>query len=278
MRRDKVKHRINIQDIQLSYNIVGKGKPVIIIHGYAIDYVAMYNCLEPIFENIQGYKRIYIDLPGMGESQSASWIDNSDTILDIVKEFIYAVIPNEKFLMIGFSYGGYLALGIVNKIPELVDGMVLMSPVTVADAKKRDIPERTVLQRDQWLMDKLSEEMKQSLNAMMVIQTEETYKRYNDEIVKSIVKSDHVFLERILKTGYGFSFNIEVQYEKPVLILLGKQDSCVGYKDAWRLLDYYPRATFAVLDKAGHNLQIEQVEMFNSLMSEWVQRVEDEDA
>ena len=32
-------------------------------------------------------------------------------------------------------------------------------------------------------------------------------------------------------------------------MLLGRQDSSVGYKDAWSILDNYPRGTFAVLDR-----------------------------
>jgi len=63
------------------------------------------------------------------------------------------------------------------------------------------------------------------------------------------------------------------KFKKPTVILLGRQDSSVGYKDAWTTLDNYTRATFAVLDRAGHNLQIEQVELFNSLVTEWIVRV-----
>jgi pimeloyl-ACP methyl ester carboxylesterase len=59
----------------------------------------------------------------------------------------------------------------------------------------------------------------------------------------------------------------------PVLILTGKQDDRVGYIDAWSLLDRYPRGTFAVLDKAGHDLQIEQPELFEGLVKEWLNRV-----
>lgn len=56
--------------------------------------------------------------------------------------------------------------------------------------------------------------------------------------------------------------------------MLGKQDSVVGYKDALSLLEKFPRASFAILDRAGHNLQIEQPELFTELMSEWLNRVE----
>ncbi|MET8349477.1 MULTISPECIES: hypothetical protein [unclassified Micromonospora] len=38
------------------------------------------------------------------------------------------------------------------------------------------------------------------------------------------------------------------------------------------LLPHYPRATFAVLDVAGHNLQIEQPRLFDALMHEWLDR------
>lgn len=44
--------------------------------------------------------------------------------------------------------------------------------------------------------------------------------------------------------------------------------------DAWSLIEHYPRATFAVLDMAGHNLQIEQSDMFNTLVHNWLERIE----
>jgi len=55
--------------------------------------------------------------------------------------------------------------------------------------------------------------------------------------------------------------------------VLGRQDSVVGYRDAWRLIESYPRATFAVLDRAGHWLQIEQERLFAELAAEWLDRV-----
>ena len=81
---------------------------------------------------------------------------------------------------------------------------------------------------------------------------------------------------KLQQNGYAFSFDVDRLNEKfnnPTLILLGRQDSSVGYKDAWSILDNYPRGTFAVLDKAGHNLQIEQKNLFNSLVNEWLERV-----
>jgi pimeloyl-ACP methyl ester carboxylesterase len=59
------------------------------------------------------------------------------------------------------------------------------------------------------------------------------------------------------------------------LILVGRQDAMVGYRDAWDILKNYPRGTFVMLDRAGHNRQIEQETLFNALVNEWLDRVEE---
>ena len=66
-------------------------------------------------------------------------------------------------------------------------------------------------------------------------------------------------------------------FGKPTLVLTGRQDSHVGYKDGWRVLEKYPRATYAVLDRAGHALGVEQKELFQTLIQEWLDRVEEFD-
>jgi pimeloyl-ACP methyl ester carboxylesterase len=57
------------------------------------------------------------------------------------------------------------------------------------------------------------------------------------------------------------------------LILAGRQDATVGYAGPWRLLEHYPRVTFAVLDRAGHGLPHEQAELLGALLGEWLDRV-----
>lgn len=82
-----------------------------------------------------------------------------------------------------------------------------------------------------------------------------------------------------MEDNYSFSFDVDeiisgLNYDRPSLFMCGKQDDCVGYEDLWELLKSYNRATFAVLDVAGHNLQIEQVSVFNELVSNWLMRTE----
>lgn len=64
-------------------------------------------------------------------------------------------------------------------------------------------------------------------------------------------------------------------FERPSLVVAGRQDSVTGYRDAWTVLEHYPRATFAVLDRAGHGLEPEQPAVFRALMVDWLDRVEE---
>ncbi|WP_312561993.1 alpha/beta hydrolase [Anaerospora sp.] len=267
-----------IKDLSINYEIIGQGKPVIMIHGYYPDHRLMAGCMEPIFAKKTGYKRIYIDLPGMGKTKAADWIINSDVMLEIVMAFIQKVIPGERFLLVGQSYGGYLSRGIIYKMGSLVDGLFLLCPCVVADSTKRTTPAHIVLKRDDALLSQIDLSDAEEFNAMQVVQSKRIWERYSDEILAGVKIADDKFLSQLQRTGYEFSFNVDTlaeRFNKPTLMLLGLQDATVGYKDAWNMLDNYPRAAFAVLDRAGHNLQLEQEAVFNCLVNEWLTRIEE---
>jgi pimeloyl-ACP methyl ester carboxylesterase len=270
----------NVNNIEINYEIYGEGNPIIMLHGYSVDHRLMAGCMEPVFYNRIGYKRIYFDLPGMGKTKAENWIINSDVMLELVIAFIDKIIPNENFLLAGESYGGYLSRGIIDKIANRVDGLLLLCPAVIADFKKRNIPAHIVLKKDEKLLSELEQSDAEGFNSIQVVQSKGIWERYRDEILSGIKIGDDNFLNSLKENGYKISFDVDSldeKYNKPTLILLGRQDSSVGYKDAWSILDNYPRATFAVLDRAGHNLQIEQVEVFNCLAREWLTRVEEEE-
>ena len=108
-----------------------------------------------------------------------------------------------------------------------------------------------------------------------VVQDHPGWQRFRDEVLSGASIADGPFLKKIRQHA-DYSFDVDrlpQPFARPVVILLGRQDASVGYQDAWRILENYPRGTFAILDRAGHNLQIEQPLLFNALLSEWLDRV-----
>jgi pimeloyl-ACP methyl ester carboxylesterase len=235
--------------------------------------------MEPIFASRPGWKRIYFDLPGMGRTRGEPWIDCSDKVLEVVLAFVDRILPNQSFLLVGQSYGGYLARALVLKKREFVDGLLLICPLIVPDQEKRNLPARKVVVEDRRLISEMDESDANEFASMAVIQTRRTWERFRDEILVALKVADTAYLEQLRRNGYPFSFDVDSlreQCDKPVLIVAGRQDSSVGYKDALSIMENYPRATLSVLDSAGHNLQIEQAQLFTALVSEWLDRVQRE--
>jgi pimeloyl-ACP methyl ester carboxylesterase len=151
-------------------------------------------------------------------------------------------------------------------------------PLVRANRAERTVPAQTIIVEDPELKASLSPEAREEFEAFMVVQSRRVWKRTRDEVNVGLSVADVPFLEKLQGQGYAFSLDADASYpafEKPALLLMGRQDAVVGYRDAWELVEKFPRGTFAVLDRAGHNIQIEQEGLFNCLVAEWLDRVEE---
>jgi pimeloyl-ACP methyl ester carboxylesterase len=235
--------------------------------------------MEPIMKKRRGWKRIYPDLPGTGKTPSEEWITTSDQMLEIVVDFINAVIPAQRFVLAGCSYGGYLARGTTYRMPERVEGLLLICPVVTTAQAERTLPKHVTLVKGDSFASDLNTQEAQMFKTFAVVQTRKIFERTRNEIFPGLKIADTKFLGKIESHGYPFTFHVDapsIIFEKPTLILVGRQDSMVGYHDSLKILENYPRATLAILDRAGHNLQIEQEPLFNALADEWLDRVEEQ--
>ena len=112
---------------------------------------------------------------------------------------------------------------------------------------------------------------------MAVVQSRKTLDEFKDYLRRAARMADQEYMSR-LGDNSAFSFDVRVlpePFDRPALILTGRQDSVLGYRDAWDILENYPRATFAVLDRAGHLLPHEQEHLSHVLVDEWLDRVEE---
>ncbi|MEI2365468.1 alpha/beta fold hydrolase [Niallia circulans] len=265
-----------VKNANIYYEDIGTGIPIIMLHGFTLDHRLMSGCMEPVFREKDGWRRIYLDLPGMGKTMDYDLISNSDEMLKAVANFIDINISNQPFLIIGESYGGYLTRGIIKLYKEQLLGAAFICPMILPDKEKRTLPEHTIVYADNEFLSNLVEEERNNFKTNQVVLDEYNWKRYKDEILSGCNIANTAFLNKIQK-NYGFSFSVDdVLFQKPTVFLLGKQDSVVGYQDAFAILGNYPRATFVILDRAGHNLQIEQAKLFTALMNEWLDRVEED--
>ena len=269
----------DLGNIKVNYEVCGDGKPILFLHGFDFgsSHQDWLETVEPLFQEKDGWKRVYIDLPGMGATPGADWIKSSDDYLDVVLGFIDKLLPNQNIVLAGFSYGAYLAQGIEYKKTGIVDGLLLLAPAT-RRRPDRNVPEHVVLVENKELLAELPPDVAEGIAGLFVVHNRKLVDTVKAFLGKPIL-GDENFLNRFGETGaLYFSFDVEKphhKFSKPTLIVTGRQDSVVGYKDQWSILENYPRATFVVLDQAGHGLWIEQEHLFLTLMGEWLDRVKE---
>jgi pimeloyl-ACP methyl ester carboxylesterase len=258
------------------YEVRGEGRPFLALHGWPLDNRAMLGAFEPIFAKRKSWKRIYPDLPGMGKTAGPDWLTTQDQILDVLIEFVDRVIPGDHFSVAGLSYGGLLAQGLVHRLADRIDGLFLLVP-SMGPQETRDLPPHSVLHREPINFEGVAEDNVTGFTDMAVVQTQEHLEAWKRDIIPGLKSADNKFLDRLRKS-YAFLFDITAlpkPFTRPTLFLLGRQDNACGYRDAWKALESYPRATYAVLDRAGHSLQMEQPALFDALTNEWLDRVEE---
>lgn len=74
--------------LTMSYEEVGTGRPLLLLHGWPLDHRHIAHDMEPLFAERIGWRRLYPDLPGMGKTRAADWITQQDGMLDLVLAFI----------------------------------------------------------------------------------------------------------------------------------------------------------------------------------------------
>ncbi len=257
--------------IAIHYKTVGRGKPFVTISGIPSDHRIILSWMEPIFLKRSGWQRFYFDLPGTGQT-SGEGITSIDQVLDVVCDFIDAVIPGQPFTLLGLSVGGYLARGVILRKAALVEGVCLLVP-WLSEHQDQPLPSPVVLARDPAAMARLSPDDTQTFEGLAVVQNHKIVDWYREVVVPAREEHHEPMIEQ---RTYSFDLDaLSLPFERPALILMGRQDAHVGYQDGWSILEFFPRATLAILDRAGHALGVEQEALFQVLINEWLDRVEE---
>lgn len=269
--------KIKIYDIELNYVLHRQGKPILFLHGNGLSKESMEKIYEPIFSNITNYQRIYIDLPGMGDSGASNKIQNSDMMLEYLLKFIQELSIDHSLTVFGHSYGGYLCLGLMHIMQKEIQAAYLTCPVIYGEYTKRRVENSKTIVEESIGKDK-SEFFDDYLEMNTRINSQ-SWALYNNTIVPGIKKAKQKFMENIMRkdqTYYKFSFEetISIHTKTILTVLLGKYDNVVGYKDQFEFFQDYPNATLSLFSDGGHNLFIDNFDFISDYVNNFIKRIE----
>jgi pimeloyl-ACP methyl ester carboxylesterase len=264
---------VKLRDINVNYEEFGEGRPLLVIHGWRGNGRMFASVFEPYFEQRTGWRRLYPDLLDFGDAAPPDWLQDADGFVDILVAFLDALAPGQRFVVAGISWGGYLTRGIVRRRLQQIDGVMFEVPLMAYDLTESDLPPRQVVSQNPEFIAAL-QSGEEWLQDVFVFQNRAALDSLRTTVLANWADSNEAIMER----DKPYLFDADALPEPcsaPALFLTGRQDHLAGYKQAWSILENFPRATFAVLDRAGHFVRNEQATLYRALVHEWLDRVEE---
>jgi len=250
----------------------GEGRPIIFVHGLTFDRRILVETSEPMFGALHA-RRLYIDLPGHGASpadpRAASAEGLVDALCGLVDETCAGVAP----IVVGHSYGGYLALGRASV--RSLAGLVLVAPVIEPDLARRVVPQRRVAVLAPELAFLPDAPERATFEEIAVVQTPEVLLAYQRLVHAASERTDRTMLEAV-RRRYVLPQPILAQlgaHAPPTLILCGRDDHWVGYEDSLPVVRALPRCELVVLPDCGQLLPIEAGERYRALVGGFLARL-----
>jgi len=253
----------------LHFDTIGSGMPLVALHGAYSARHEIRSVFEPIVAPLDTHRRVYPDLPGMGDSPAHESIRTTRDVVDLLDDLVRDEIGDEPFLLAGHSFGGHLARGLAARRAGQVAGLALICPMMpgmmnaeahIAIASGGDHAE--------WLEPGLVDEY----TGYFVIQSPATAERFRDAVAPVIGRFDGEAVERVMTDWMLDPDPNTVPFESPTLVVAARHDSFVGYRDQMTLLETYPDASLAVIADAGHALPHEHPELVGTLILDWMRR------
>lgn len=116
----------------VAYHVGGDGEPVLLVHGLAGN---AGNWCEVTPELVERHRVIAVDLPGHAASKPLARGATVGDFADAVASVLEAERV-ERTLVAGHSFGGLVALTLARSRPELVRGLLLVSPAGISTASR----------------------------------------------------------------------------------------------------------------------------------------------
>lgn len=239
---------------------MGAGRLIIFVHGWRLSGKVDQVDFEPSFHDTKGWQRVYVTLPGMGGTRPDDSLTSMDSFIDAVGDFVEDQFNDRPFALVGTSAGAQIVRGLLLRFRR-VQGVCLRVPLLTTDDRRRDLPELPASDEEGRLPTGYWRAVAEK-EANVLIPARSSAQQ--TETLRSI-RADPARYSAALP-------NLE-RFERPSLIIAGRQDTRVGFTDARRLAETYKRATYVMMDCAGHELPADGRMLFDAALRDWLERM-----
>jgi pimeloyl-ACP methyl ester carboxylesterase len=265
----------------MAYTDVGKGEPILFIHGLA-SYAPAWK--YTIKELSKSYRCIAVDLVGYGKSSKGQY--KAD--MTFHAKYLYELLEHlgvNSFHIAGHSMGGQIALKMAIQKPEKVKSLLLMAPAgieTFSDQEKELFKNSTTPES----IAEVSDEQYRANLALNFYEMDERASFMYEDRMK--IKSDKQFMDYSYVVAEGVMgmlnepvFNELGEITQPTLICYGLEDRLIPnaylHKELTTkaigasAIESIPNSELEMIPKAGHFVHFDQPQKVNEIMKNFLE-------
>lgn len=264
-----MKKQIDFKGVTLSYSCSGKGKTVVLLHGFGEDHRIFEQQIELLKRN---YFVIAPDLPGSGASE---YLEVAATMDDYAGA-IDAIINQEgceHFVFIGHSMGGYIALAYAENFGDKLTGLGLYHSSSEADDEEKIASrEKSIafIERKgaaaflEETIPKMFSESTKEKNPELI---QQTLARYRDFNPLALIQYYRAMIQRPDRSAILKAISC------PVLFIAGEQDTVVPVEKTLRQVSLPEFSYIHISKTAGHLGMIEDPGSCNPALEAYLNEI-----
>ncbi len=229
---------------------------LVLLHGY-LESLLVWDDFVPLL-----YKQVRVvtlDLPGHGISEVKGEVHTMEFLADTVADALRA-LGIARCTVVGHSMGGYVALALLERHPELLDGIVLLSSTPNADT-----PEKAENRRREIALVRAGKKDALARVAPAAGFAPENRRRLQaaiDDLTEQVFITEEEGIVALLGGMIARKDRNEVLQRSSVrqLFILGEHDGYIPAEAAERMIAAHPQAQVVRLAHSGHMGFLEEPE------------------
>ena len=272
---------IEVNGVKLHTVIVGKGEPIILLHGF---YDFWYSWKDVMIALKDEYKLIVPDTRGINTSEKPEGVDNyyPEVLINDVK-VLAEVLELGKFILVGHDWGGSIALGFATMYPELLKKLIVLNTMHSGLLAKLIRTDKEFRSSASYQLDFIKKGSEDTL-------APQDWESFNDNL---LAKKDDFDKEMYLKAWKqpgalkaGLNY-YRAAYKRaregknpedwggkidvPTLVIWGKKDKVLRPILASGLEDFIPNIKIVWSEEAGHFILADDPKIVISSIREFIQ-------
>jgi len=264
------------QNKNIFYRKEGKGKPVILVHGFGENGNIWNEQVDVLKEN---NLLIIPDLPGSGNSEmldgTAFIKDYAEVIRALADEAIFQDkdIDDEQFSLIGHSMGGYITVAYAEKYPESLSSFGFFHSSAFADSEEKKetrkkgidfIKNHGSIAFLETIAANLFSPKNQKDRPNLINQLIDLGKTIQPEALIQYYEAMMARPDRSL---------VLESFSRPVLLIAGKYDTAIPLEALQQQFKMPSIASVHILQESGHMGMWEETALSNSILKNFLNQL-----